>query len=124
MSEKVTKTAFVGVKMLPDEREALEKQAQSQGLSLSKLIRTRLLGEPGAAEAEVRRPHVEQPEPAAETPPASRTWEQEWRDMAQMEPVEALARFRELAAGRTPPAGFSRWPIAQRCAWLERNWPL
>jgi hypothetical protein len=115
MAEKVRRNTLLGVKLTPDEREAVEAQAQASGLSLSDFARRRLLPEDEAPPVAVL-----EPEPAA----APRTWAQEWAEIAKMDPAEAVARFRVLANGRGIPAGFPSWPTAQKVEWLERNWPL
>jgi len=159
MPREVILSTFIGFKCRPEERAALESEAQSQGLSLSMLLRTRLLGgapspqepvktseRPAGEKAERRRPHVERlPQrrdpveigappaaktsiPSAEDPrnvrAPKRTWADEWRQMDQMEQAEAVARFKELAAGRQPPAGFRSWSLTDQIKWLDRSWPI
>lgn len=115
VAEKVIRNTLLGVKLSPCERSSVEEQAKEAGMSLSDFARHRLLPQQNPAPVVVMEPEV-----AA----APRTWAEEWSYISMMEQAEAAARFRSLQAGRPLPSGFSRWPVAEKVSWLERNWPL
>lgn len=60
---------------------------------------------------------------AARYPP-KRSWPSEFSAMDQMEPSEAMGRFKELLAGRALPKGFAKMPRPEQVKWLEGNCPL
>ena len=53
MAEKVVRSTLLGVKLSPDERSAVEDQAQAAGMTLSDFARHRLLPQDSAPVAAV-----------------------------------------------------------------------
>lgn len=60
----------------------------------------------------------------AEQYPPKCSWHSEFAAMNQMEPAEAMGRFRELLDGRTLPKGFVKMSRPEQIRWLEKEMPL